>query len=182
MKSMQRILITGGAGFIGSNLALAIQDRFPNASLVILDDFRSGHFNNLEGYRGDLCAERLGKVDFKELLGDHRMDVVFHFASITDTTEHDQFLQLNHNVEDFRHLLKWTSEDQTPVVYASSAATYGQTDEIMVESKVPSPQNVYAFSKVQMDNLASQYARQFPAWKLVGLKFFNVYGLSVLHI
>jgi ADP-L-glycero-D-manno-heptose 6-epimerase len=180
-ETMHRILITGGAGFIGSNLALAIQDRFPNASLVLLDDFRSGHFSNLEGYRGDLCVERLGKVDFKGLLGDQRMDVVFHLASITDTTEHDQFLQLNHNVEDFRHLLKWACEDQTPVVYASSAATYGQTDDIMTESKVPSPQNVYAFSKVQMDNLASQYARQFPAWKLVGLKFFNVYGPREAH-
>ena len=65
---MQRILITGGAGFIGSNLALAIQGSISQRLLVLLDDFRSGHFSNLEGYRGDLCVERLGKVDFKGLL------------------------------------------------------------------------------------------------------------------
>ena len=52
----QPILVTGGAGFIGSNLTLALQHKFPNARLTVIDDFRSGDFKNLRGYRGDFAA------------------------------------------------------------------------------------------------------------------------------
>src|SRR6476469_6744253 len=100
--SNPKFIITGGAGFIGSNLTLALQEKFPRAHLTVIDDFRSGDFKNLRGYRGDLVAADLASLDWREQLGEARFDGIFHLASITDTTLHDQFPQVHDNVESFR--------------------------------------------------------------------------------
>ena len=116
------------------------------------------------------------------LCGDFiNFDVIFHQASITDTTVHDQFLQAHDNIEGFRKLLAFAAPHQTPVVYASSAATYGIGGGAMREDQPPAPANVYAFSKVQLDNLARSLARRHNAWKIVGVRYFNVYGPREIH-
>ena len=179
---MQSILVTGGAGFIGSNLTLKLQEMYPTARMVVVDDFRSGDFKNLQGYRGDFVAADVSRLDWNEQFGDRTFDAIFHEASITDTTVHDQMLQTHDNVEGFRKLLEFAKSNHTPIVYASSAATYGiGSPGAMKEDQPPAPANVYAFSKVQLDNLARQYARQNPAWKIVGLRYFNVYGPREIH-
>jgi len=178
---MQNILVTGGAGFIGSNLTLALQARHPGAKIVVIDDFRSGDFRNLRGYRGDFVAADVARLDWQRQFRDLAFDAIFHEASITDTTEHDQLLQAHDNIEGFRRLLEFAAPTQTPVVYASSAATYGIAAGINHEDQAPAPANVYAFSKVQLDNLARECARRVPAWKIVGLRYFNVYGPNEGH-
>ncbi len=65
MTEPLRILVTGGAGFIGSNLVLALQRKYPEARITVIDDFRSGSFKNLEGYRGDFIAADLAAPDLK---------------------------------------------------------------------------------------------------------------------
>ena len=178
---MKNILVTGGAGFIGSNLVLALQERFPEARIVIIDDFRSGDFQNLDGYRGDFVAADVSRLDFERQFRDLTFDAIFHEASITDTTVHDQQLQVHDNVEGFRRVLEFAVPNQTPVVYASSAATYGTSRTLMSEEMAPAPANVYAFSKVQLDNLARDYAQQNLAWRIVGVRYFNVYGRNEIH-
>lgn len=178
---MRNVLVTGGAGFIGSNLTLALQQKYPEARLVVVDDFRSGDFKNLQGYRGDFVAADLSRLDWNGQFRDLVFDAIFHEASITDTTVHDQFLQTHDNVEGFRRLLEFAAPHHTPVVYASSAATYGTRATRMHESLTPEPANVYAFSKVQLDNLARTYWRKHPSWKIVGLRYFNVYGPREAH-
>jgi len=178
---MQNILVTGGAGFIGSNLTLALQERHPKARITVVDDFRSGDFKNLQDFRGDLVTADLSQLDWKTQFRDLMFDAIFHEASITDTTIHDQFLQVHDNVEGFRRMLEFAAPHQTPIVYASSAATYGVASSIMRENQSPAPANAYAFSKVQLDNLARIYARQQPSWKIVGLRYFNVYGPREAH-
>src|SRR5262245_15106717 len=145
---MQRILVTGGAGFIGSNLALELQERFPEADITVADDFRSGDFRNLRGFRGDFVAADLSRVDWHAQFRDAQFDAIFHEASITDTTEHNQFLQAHDNIEAFRRLLEFAGSSQVPVVYASSAATYGISSGANQETQEPAPANIYAFSKV----------------------------------
>ncbi len=108
-------------------------------------------------------------------------DAIFHEASITDTTVHDQFLQVHDNVEGFRRLLRFAQPAHTPIVYASSAATYGTDGGLMKEEQIPAPANVYAFSKVELDNLARLYSRSNPAWRIVGVRYFNVYGPNEAH-
>jgi ADP-L-glycero-D-manno-heptose 6-epimerase len=178
---MQRILVTGGAGFIGSNLTLALQAQNPDAELTVLDDFRSGDFRNLRGFEGDLITADISRLDWQERFGEISFSAIFHQASITDTTEHDQFLQAHDNIEGFRRLLDFAAGTQTPVVYASSAATYGIGGGVNREDQPPAPANIYAFTKVQLDNLARRYGRRHPAWKVVGLRYFNVYGPGEAH-
>lgn len=178
---MQRILVTGGAGFIGSNLVLALQERYPDAEITVIDDFRSGDFRNLRGFRGDFVAADVSRLDWHQQFRDQQFDAIFHEASITDTTEHHQWLQAHDNIEGFRRLLEFAGGSQTPVVYASSAATYGISSGANREDQAPAPANIYAFSKVQLDNLTRKFTRRHPTWKIVGLRYFNVYGPNEVH-
>jgi ADP-L-glycero-D-manno-heptose 6-epimerase len=172
---VQRILVTGGAGFIGSNLTLALQERYPDAEITVVDDFRSGDFRNLRGFRGDFVAADISRLDWHDRFRDG-FDVIFHQASITDTTEPNQLLQAHDNIEGFRRLLAYAAGTHTRVIYASSAATYGLTTGANREDQPPAPENIYAFSKVQLDLLAARHAKMHSAWKIVGLRYFNVYG------
>src|SRR5438045_6023732 len=122
--SKLNLLVTGGAGFIGSNLTLALQEKFPSARLTMIDGFRSGNFKNLVGFRGDFIAKDLATVDWQEQFGNGSFDAVFYRASITDTTLHDQFIQVHDNVESFRRLLNFARPTRNRIVYASSASTY----------------------------------------------------------
>lgn len=175
------LLVTGGAGFIGSNLVLTLQDKYPDTRLTVIDDFRSGDFKNLAGYKGDFVAQNLATLDWEAQFGSEKFDGIFHMASITDTTLHDQFVQTHENVESFRRLLRFARPSKTRVVYASSAATYGNASSASSEAGGAAPSNVYAFSKVIMDNMARRSAAEARDWVLVGLRFFNVYGPREAH-
>jgi ADP-L-glycero-D-manno-heptose 6-epimerase len=181
LHSSSNFIITGGAGFIGSNLTLALQEKFPEARLTVIDDFRSGDFKNLTGYRGDFVAQNLATLNWREQFADNTFDAIFHLASITDTTNHDQFEQVHDNVESFRRILNFARPTKTRIVYASSAATYGAATEASVESNDAAPANIYAFSKVIMDNVARRAAAASPDWIIVGLRYFNVYGPREAH-
>lgn len=180
-SSSSNFLVTGGAGFIGSNLVLALQEKCPQARLTVIDDFRSGDFKNLAGYNGDFIARDLAKLDWQEQFGDESFDAIFHMASFTDTTLHDQLAQTHDNVESFRRLLRFARPHKTQIVYASSAATYGAATAASSETSGAAPANVYAFSKVIMENIARRAAEETPDWVLVGLRFFNVYGPREAH-
>jgi ADP-L-glycero-D-manno-heptose 6-epimerase len=180
-NSSPNIALTGGAGFIGSNLTLALQEKIPNVRLTVIDDFRSGDFKNLKGYRGDFVAANLATLDWREQFGDEKFDAIFHLASITDTTNHDQFEQVHDNVESFRRLLNFARPTRTRVVYASSASTYGPASEASVESNGAAPANIYAFSKTVMDNIAMREAMDATEWIVIGLRYFNVYGPREAH-
>jgi ADP-L-glycero-D-manno-heptose 6-epimerase len=179
--SSPNIVVTGGAGFIGSNLTLALQEKFPDARLTVIDDFRSGDFKNLEGYRGDFVAQNLAALDWREQFGNEKFDAIFHLASITDTTNHDQFEQVHDNVESFRRILNFARPTKTRIIYASSASTYGPASEASVESNGTAPANIYAFSKTIMDNIVMREAKDAPDWIIIGLRYFNVYGPREAH-
>ena len=179
--SSPNLLVTGGAGFIGSNLTLALQEKFPDAHLTVIDDFRSGDFKNLAGYREDFIARNLATLDWREQFGNEKFDAIFHLASITDTTNHDQFEQVHDNVESFRRILNFARPTRTRIIYASSASTYGATTEASVESNSAAPANAYSFSKVIIDNIALRAAAESPDWIIVGLRYFNVYGPREAH-
>jgi ADP-L-glycero-D-manno-heptose 6-epimerase len=154
----------------------------PQARLTVIDDFRSGDFKNLLGYRGDLVAQNMATLDWAEQFGGDKFDAIFHLASITDTTVHEQFVQVHDNVESFRRLLNFARPTRTRIIYASSASTYGAATTASVENNgAVAPANAYAFSKVVMDNIATRTAGEFPEWIIVGLRYFNVYGPREAH-
>jgi len=180
------ILITGGAGFIGSNLAFYFQENHPESSVVVLDSFRSGetlsngnlksfgHFKNLLGFSGEVIS---GDINDKDLLLDlevnYKFDYIFHEAAISDTTALEQDLMVKTNVNAFKDLLDLAVAHDANMIYASSAATYGGSNTFKVGYEEPN--NVYGFSKVMMDNIAYDYMKNSDI-SIVGLRYFNVYG------
>lgn len=163
-------VVTGGAGFIGSNLALELERR--GARVTIIDDFTTGHFENLRGFHGLALAAKVEAPDWPDRLPSNP-DIVFHLASITDTTVRDQARMMS-NVEGMRVVLELARRLSIPVVYASSAAVYGKGKVPMREDDTPDPANIYGFSKLAMERLAAEYRRR--GVRSIGLRYFNVYG------
>lgn len=170
---MKHILITGGAGFIGSNLAFEIQSRYPDTRITVLDDFRSSSFKNLTGFRGDVLAYNVAERGWLSAVQSQPLDTLFHLASITDTTVLDEKKMMFDNVEGFRNILDLACEKKSAVVYASSAAVYGSQETPMKIKDGGRPNNIYGFSKWAMENLARTYTDKI---KVVGLRYFNVFG------
>ena len=176
-KSKKKYLVTGGAGFVGSNIAKALEAE--GHEVTVLDDFsKNGHFKNLIGFKGDVITCDL----FERVPHDMYFDAIFHEAAITDTTVMDQKAMMEQNVEAFKNLLEFAADnDIKKVIYASSAATYGNGPVPNVETQPTHPENVYGFSKVIMDNVARQFSEDNNDMKIIGLRYFNVYGPGEYH-
>ena len=170
-----RILITGGAGFIGSNLAKRLQQN-PAHEVTVLDNFSHADFANLVDFHGDVIS---APCDLAEPC--RRCDVIFHEASITDTTVTDQFHMMHNNVEGFRHVLGWAAKWGARVVWASSAATYGNLPAPNKITDTPRPLNVYGYSKLAMERLAHLWSLEHSKLPIIGLRYFNVYGPGEAH-
>lgn len=172
-----RILVTGGAGFVGSNLARRLAN--DGHDTVALDDFSSASWVNLLDYSGDVLTCDVAN-DILALERLKPFEVIFHQASITDTTVMDQRKMMHNNVEGFRRLLDLAAGWGSRVVWASSAATYGRGPAPMKESQPPGPLNVYGYSKLAMERLAERYKDRLRH-PVVGLRYFNVYGPGEAH-
>ncbi len=171
---MKKYLVTGGAGFIGSNLAFALEGE-RKAKVTVLDNFSSGNYKNLIGFTGDVVADDIQSQAWFDKAGP--VDAIFHEAAITDTTVHDQRKMMEANVDGFRNILDFALKSGVKrVVYASSAGVYGNGKCPMHEGQSLAPENVYGFSKVIMDNAAREFAAAHKDITLVGLRYFNVYG------
>ena len=181
------VLITGGAGFIGSNLAFHIQDKYPQSNIVIFDCFRSdekfsngnlksfGHYKNLVGFNGEIICGSINSISDLASLDKYKFDYIFHHAAISDTRIYDQEIVMRTNVNSFYNILEIVKKNHSVLVYASSAATYGSMVSPQTIGK-ESPENPYGFSKLLMDQIAIRYSKENPKISLVGLRFFNVYG------
>lgn len=172
-----RILVTGGAGFVGSNLVKRLAAE--GHTTVACDDFSSGHWTNLIDYGGDVLTLDVSG-DLSPLAALERFDVIFHQASITDTTVMDQHKMMHNNVEAFRKLLDLAVKWESRVVWASSAATYGRGASPNKESQPAAPLNVYGYSKLAMERLVEQYVHRL-SHPVVALRYFNVYGAGENH-
>ena len=181
------ILITGGAGFIGSNLAFYFQENFPNSNIVVFDCFRSedkfangnlksfGHYKNLIGFKGKVICGNINNQKDLNLLSDYTFDFIFHEAAISDTRVYDQNLVMETNINSFYHLLEIAKRGNSSLIYASSAATYGSLPSPQVEGS-ENPENPYGFSKLMMDQIAKDFSTQNSEMVIIGLRYFNVYG------
>ena len=180
------ILITGGAGFIGSNLAFYFQENFPDAKVVVFDLFRTGetfsngnlksfgHYKNLKGFTGEIISGDINSRKDLERLLDFRFDYIFHEAAISDTTVNDQKIMIDTNLNAFKDLLVMAKEMGAAMIYASSGATYGNAPAPQTVG-CEDPANIYGFSKLAMDHLAYDWMKTTDL-PVVGLRYFNVYG------
>ncbi len=176
------IIVTGAAGFIGSCLVQKLNEE-GYYDLVLVDDFSDEEKNrNLEGKR---FSKQIHRDDFLHWLTENQLHVqlVFHIGALTDTTETDRPLLDRLNLEYTKQLWNLCVEFGLPLIYASSAATYGLGEHGYDddESKIPQlkPLNLYGESKNDFDIWALQQERKPYFW--AGLKFFNVYGPNEYH-
>ncbi len=177
------IVITGAEGFIGSCLVAHLNHNHFN-DLVLVDDFGhvAGREMNLEGKKYSLKIER--KI-FIEWLSEHAnlVQFVFHIGARTDTTEKDEAIFKTLNLDYSKALFKICAQEGIPLVYASSAATYGNGEFGYEDSEdildQLSPMNPYGRSKNDFDKWALVQTEKPYFW--AGLKFFNVYGPNELH-
>jgi ADP-L-glycero-D-manno-heptose 6-epimerase len=176
------IIVTGGAGFIGSNIVQRLNGA-GITDVVVVDDLTDGH----KALNLATCtiADYLDREDFLRRIV-AKKDIapkivgVLHQGACTTTTEWDGRLMMQRNFEFSKQLLHYCLDRHIPLVYASSASVYGTGREFRVAPECERPINVYGWSKLAFD----QYARRFIAGarsQVVGLRYFNVYGPGEAH-
>lgn len=193
MLSRPTYIVTGGAGFVGSNLVAALLVREPRPHVVVIDNFRSGSFANITEacerrgagvFDGTIVPESTAAIVWQLVLEEHPAQAVFHLGAVTDTTVMDEPLMIHENTNGFDELIRACAASGTPLVYASSAATYGTPSQTRDRVPFPvaaagRPSNVYGFSKWLMEcehrRFAEAHAPEDPA-HTVGLRYFNVFG------
>jgi ADP-L-glycero-D-manno-heptose 6-epimerase len=180
------ILVTGGAGFIGSNVVASLNEAGRTAIAVNDRLGTEGKWRNLQKRQ---LADMIGPDDLFGWLEGRKLDAVIHLGAISDTTASDGDAVMENNFRLSLKLLDWCTETRTPFIYASSAATYGDgaqgfSDDWSTEAlKRLKPMNLYGWSKHLFDiALAERVARKEkmpPQW--AGCKFFNVFGPNEYH-
>ncbi len=187
------ILITGAAGFIGSNLVEYFATHHKDCTILALDYFRDsqtfpngnpttlGHFKNLSIYPNveilplDIANEKEMRVLHRQY---GKIDYILHEAAVSDTTCMDMrhIMQVNYNA--FKELIRLAIKHEAHIVYASSAAVYGNTEIPNSVGYKEIPENIYGYSKLCMDreNIRLQKELQEKGVGLIGLRYFNVYG------
>lgn len=183
------ILITGGAGFIGSNLVAALCDRSCSSKIVIVD--RLGLDSKWRNIAKHLVSDIIEPSQLEPFLSKNcaQVEMIFHLGAISSTTEIDVDLIIKNNFKLSRYLWNWCSKNEVPLVFASSAATYGDGSNGFEDGLDSNglaklrPLNPYGWSKHLFDRWVTLAVEQSepcpPQW--VGLKFFNVYGPNEGH-
>jgi ADP-L-glycero-D-manno-heptose 6-epimerase len=180
------LLVTGGAGFIGSNLVAALNDA-GRLDVVVCDVLGSeGKWRNLAKRQ---LADIVPPAELLAWLEGRRLEAVFHLGAISETTATDGDRVIETNFRQSMRLLDWCTAQATPFIYASSAATYGDgaegfaDDPSLAALKTLRPMNLYGWSKHLFDMVVAariERGDRLPP-QCAGLKFFNVFGPNEYH-
>lgn len=176
------IIVTGGAGFIGSNIVKLLNDR-GRRDIVVVDNLTDGHkFVNLVDLE---IADYMDKHDFHALFTDEvafdkkygckNIDAIFHEGACSATTEWDGKYVMKNNYEYTVDLFEFATPHRIPFFYASSAATYGDKTQFVEDRSAEGPLNVYGYSKFLFDEYVRARLPRLNS-QVVGFRYFNVYG------
>jgi ADP-L-glycero-D-manno-heptose 6-epimerase len=180
------LLVTGGAGFIGSNVVAALNDA-GRADVAVSDVL--GHDSKWRNLAKRQLADVVPPAQLPDWLDGRRLEAVIHLGAISETTATDGDLVIETNFRLSMRLLDWCTANATPFIYASSASTYGdgaqgfRDDASISALKTLRPMNLYGWSKHLFDLAVAERAAKGeklpPQW--AGLKFFNVFGPNEYH-
>ena len=174
-------IITGAAGFVGSNLVKALNDRGEHNIIAVDNLKQADKFKNLVNCE---IADYLGKEDFLKKLQDGFFDglvaVVLHQGACSDTMETDGLYMMENNYRYSLELLNYCQNEEIPFLYASSASVYGAGRVFKESREYEAPLNVYAYSKFLFDQIVRRRWHKRSA-QIVGLRYFNIYGPHEQH-
>jgi len=174
------IVVTGAAGFIGSNIVRGLNARGV-MDILAVDDLTDGDkFVNLVGCQ---IADYQHKDVFRaQIVADTapKIEAIFHQGACSDTTERNGQYMMDNNYRVTLELFEWAQRHRVPFIYASSAAVYGAGPDYAEQLVNERPLNVYGYSKFLFDQVVRARADQLTA-QVVGLRYFNVYGPQEQH-
>ena len=175
------IIVTGGAGFIGSNLVRALNAR-GDSDITVVDDLTDGtKFRNITDCD---IADYRDHVEFIESIQLGRMPrrirAIFHQGACSTTTEWDGRYMMRNNFEYSKQLLRFCLEQGIPLIYASSASVYGGSEKFIEQPEYEKPLNVYGYSKLLFDQYVQRRLHEAHT-QVAGLRYFNVYGPREQH-
>jgi ADP-L-glycero-D-manno-heptose 6-epimerase len=174
-------IVTGAAGFIGSNIVKALNERGVSGIIAVDNLKRAEKFRNLVDCE---IADYLDKDDFLARVHagqfDGAVDAVLHQGACSDTMETDGRYMMENNFRYSLALLDWCGKQKLPFLYASSAATYGGGRRFREERACEAPLNVYGYSKFLFDQIVRRRLPEAPA-QIAGFRYFNVYGPREAH-
>ncbi len=175
----ERVIVTGGAGFIGSNIVRGLNARGVT-DVIVVDDLQQGNkFCNLVDLK---ISDYFDRREFYKRFADGyfgNVEAIFHEGACSDTMEHDGAFMMDVNYRCSRDLLEACQKNGTRLLYASSAATYGKGQTFIEHPDNEHPLNVYGYSKLLMDQVVRQVAN--VKSQIVGFRYFNVYGPNEQH-
>lgn len=173
------IIVTGGAGFIGSRLIKAL-NQLGRTDILVVDDLTNGkqclNLADLE------IMDYIDKADLFEYLDfpEQDIEVIFHQGACSATTEWNGQYLMKNNYEYSKQLLHYCLDEQVPLIYASSASVYGDGQVFVEQRSNEKPLNMYAYSKFLFDQYVRRHLEEASA-KVIGLRYFNVYGPGEAH-
>lgn len=174
-------IVTGAAGFIGSNLVKALNARGEDNIIAVDNLKKADKFKNLVDCE---IADYLDKEEFLQRLQEGFFDglirAVLHQGACSDTMESDGRYMMENNYQYSLELFNYCQEEEIPFIYASSASVYGNGTVFKEQREFESPLNVYAYSKFLFDQVVRRRWHKRNA-QVVGLRYFNVYGLREQH-
>ncbi|MHC1718160.1 MAG: ADP-glyceromanno-heptose 6-epimerase [Acidaminococcaceae bacterium] len=177
------IIVTGGAGFIGSNIVKGLNDRGREDVLIVDNLTNMVKFKNIQGLK---ALDYMDKQNFIEAIkngkfDDANIEVIFHEGACSDTMEYNGKYMMENNFEYTKTLMHFALIKKIQLIYASSASTYGSGKHGFSEKPAcEEALNVYAFSKLFFDNYVRRYFDTAES-QIVGLRYFNVYGPQENH-
>ena len=176
------IVVTGGAGFIGSNIIEELNKR-GESNILVVDNLTNGKkMYNLH----DLdILDYMDREDFIERIKSNydfgKITAIFHEGACSSTTEWDGKFIMRNNFEYSKELLKWCQENEAQYIYASSASVYGLGKKGFTEKReCELPINMYAYSKFQFDQFVRSVIKS-AKYQIAGFRYFNVYGPRESH-
>lgn len=176
----QRIIVTGAAGFIGSNIVRGLNSRGITDIIAVDNLTQADKFRNLVDLQ---IADYVDKTQFYDLFAHGHygaVEAVFHEGACSDTMEHDGRYMLDNNYRASRTLLDACQQHGTRLLYASSAATYGASSVFREDPACERPLNVYGYSKLLFDQVVRRVLPHATV-QIAGFRYFNVYGPREQH-
>ena len=177
------IIVTGAAGFIGSNIVKALNERGITDIVAVDNLSRAEKFRNLADCD---ILHYLDKHEFIRQVREHILPyrdirAVFHQGACSDTMNHDGLYMMDNNYQYSLDLLDWCQDERIPFLYASSAAVYGGGGVFSEAREYESPLNVYGYSKFLFDQVVRRRSAAGLSVQVAGFRYFNVYGAREQH-